>query len=250
MTLFQEMDQDRSGAPLSLLETLYAPDAGMGDIISWILDRQVLTIKRNNAFVNVAGKTFRDLIDDPDPRIGGVTFNDFQTHISSTWIIARPDHYRLESRMIGVGAWKTGAFGALLRGILHAEKGIDRSLEVIETLDFTPDDLHDAIDQCGKHGLETRLAGQSYREVMSEIVEIASDNLSSPEQGLLSPLKDMLESGMTDSDLLKNMYEEASSDREYRDNLEKIMGDINYISRVAPTRVTNLHALNYDTCGI
>lgn len=143
-----------------------------------------------------------------------LTLNDYITHIGTIWHDFRADTVRLESRMPGNAVWKSKATAALLVGALQNREGLVATEKYLDSLTITPRSLRQARDEVAFDGLQTAVGegGLTLKDMLLPILDIARAHIPAENAAYLDPLEKVLQSGLSDSDVLKMIDEHIDGD--------------------------------------
>ena len=210
--VWTDTDPDRCGIPACVFETNF----GYEQWIDYVLDVPMYFIYRDGLYLNVAGKSFRRFMNSNNKHeFFGHTasFLDFQDHITTLFPDVRLKGY-LEMRGADGGPWSIiCALPALWVGLLYDSEALERAEEIANR--FTHNDIVNARISAAKNGLNGQIGSQQIHELASHLIEIAEVGLKNRaklnKQGedetiFLRPLKIIVDSGLTQADLVRNLY--------------------------------------------
>jgi glutamate--cysteine ligase len=173
-------------------------------------------VKRGGAYHDVAGASFRDLLDGGLPQLPGerATLSDWKNHLTTIFPEVRLKNY-LEMRGADAGPWRRlCALPALWVGLLYDETSLDAAWELVK--DWSAEERQALRDEVPRTALATRFRNRTVQEVARDVVGLARDGLqrrarlgwSGPDETpFLGPVEEVAESGMTAADRLLEDYE-------------------------------------------
>jgi len=209
--IWRDTDNQRSG----LIPFVFDAGFGFESYVEWALDVPMYFVKRGDFYHDVAGQSFRDLLDGRLPGLPGerATLSDWNNHLTTLFPDVRLKKY-IEMRGADAGPWRTlTALPALWVGLLYDQTALDAAYDLIA--DWTAEERQSLRDMVPRLGLKTPLRTRTVREIAGEMVEIARAGLSRrarlnsegvDESVYLSPLQETVASGMTPAERLLAAY--------------------------------------------
>src|SRR5437764_14468316 len=134
-------------------------------------------VKRGDRYIDVAGKSFRDLMQARLPDLPGerATMSDWVNHLSAIFPEVRLKRY-LEMRGADGGPWRRlPAFAAFWVGLLYDDASLDAAWDLVK--DWTAEERQTLRDEVPKLGFKARIGQQS-------VLDLAKATLGIAEQGL------------------------------------------------------------------
>ena len=136
--IWRDTDPHRSG----MLPWAFQPGMGFERYVDYALDVPMYFVKRGERYIDVAGKSFRDLMQGRLPDLLGerATMSDWINHLSAIFPEVRLKRY-LEMRGSDGGPWRTlPALPAYWTGLLYDDLSLDAAWDVTtcRTLGFRP----------------------------------------------------------------------------------------------------------------
>ncbi len=213
--LWTRTDPDRTGWP----EFMYADDWGYGDYLEYILDVPMFFIQRRGDYINKAGDSFRDFIENGHDGFEA-TIGDFELHLSTAF-----PEIRLK-RFIEVRGADGGprdhmlAVPALWKGLVYHQPTRDAARALLE--DMSPERHAQLFMDAYKDGLDARTDHASVQELAQELVELAGQGLDAlaeeaghaSEREFLEPVREIADTGVTLADRLRADWQKFGGDRE------------------------------------
>ncbi len=210
--VWTDTDPDRCGVPACVFE----PNFGYERWVDYVLDVPMYFIHRNGEYLNVAGKSFRRFLSsDYKNEFFGCTasMSDFEDHITTLFPDVRLKGY-LEMRGADGGPWSIiCALPALWVGLLYDSEAFERAEGIANQ--FTHKDVVNARISAAKNGLKGQIGSQSILQLASQLIEIAEIGLKNrgnlnkkgeDETIFLKPLKTIINSGLTQADVVRDLY--------------------------------------------
>ncbi len=175
-----------------------------------------------------------------------LTMNDWFNHINTIWPEVRMRQW-LEMRGTDVGSSTEmiNALPAFWVGILYDDKALDKAYDLIK--DWTEEDRSYLRTQAAIDGLQTEFMGTTIQEITKNVLALSELGLNNRniknEQGdneamYLKPLHEIVETGLTQADILKDKY-----NNEWNENISKIFTECSFGAAkkhlLPTTKVTN-----------
>ena len=210
--IWRDTDNQRAG----MLPFAFEDGFGFEAYVDYALDVPMYFVKRGGAYHDVAGASFRDLLDGGLPQLPGerATLSDWKNHLTTIFPEVRLKNY-LEMRGADAGPWRRlCALPALWVGLLYDETSLDAAWELVK--DWSAEERQALRDEVPRTALGTRFRNRTVQEVARDVVGLARDGLqrrarlgwSGPDETpFLGPMEEVAESGMTAADRLLEDYE-------------------------------------------
>lgn len=213
--IWTRTDPDRCGWP----EFMYRDDWGYADYLDYMLDVPMFFIRRGDEYINKAGDSFREFIQQGHgPH--RATMGDFELHLSTAFPEIRLKQF-IEIRGEDAGPRDhMVAMPALWKGILYHEPARALARELVAE---TSPRAHAALfAEAYQNGIHGRAKNGSIRELLRELLVISADGLDAlaEEEGhpserlLLAPLEEIVDTGKSLADLLREDWERFEGDRQ------------------------------------
>jgi glutamate--cysteine ligase len=171
--IWRDTDADRSG----MLPFAFEPGMGFERYVDYALDVPMYFVKRGERYIDVAGLSFRDLMQGRLAALPGerATISDWANHISTIFPEVRLKRY-LEMRGADGGPWRRlPALPAYWVGILYDDSALDAAWELVK--DWTAAERQQLRDHVPKLGFAATIAGRT-------VLQLATTTLALAEQGL------------------------------------------------------------------
>jgi glutamate--cysteine ligase len=198
--IWRHTDPDRTG----MLPFVFEPGMGFERYVDYALDVPLYFLKRGGAYIDVAGGSFRDLLNGRLAAAPGerATIADWANHLSTTFPEVRLKRY-LEMRGADVGPReRVVAMAALTSGLFYDPDALSAASALVE--DWTAEERQTLRDDVPRLGLRATIRGRSLREVVVDMLAMARAGLARrarlnaggvDETVWLAPLEMIAESG-------------------------------------------------------
>jgi glutamate--cysteine ligase len=206
--IWEDTDPDRTG----MLPFVFEDGFGYERYCDYALDVPMYFVYRDGAYIDVAGRSFRDFLDGKLPELPGEKprLTDWVDHLSTAFPEVRLKSF-LEMRGADGGRWsRICALPALWVGLLYDDQALDAAWELAK--DWTIEQREALRGDVPKLALDAVAPdGRSMRDLARDVVEIASEGLTrrgflnsagDNEGGFHDPLRDVVASGITPADRL------------------------------------------------
>jgi glutamate--cysteine ligase len=209
--IWRDTDPHRSG----MLPWAFEPGMGFERYVDYALDVPMYFVKRGDRYIDVAGKSFRDLMHARLPDLPGerATMSDWVNHLSAIFPEVRLKRY-LEMRGADAGPWRRlPALPAYWAGLLYDDASLDAAWDLVKG--WSTAQRQKLRDDVPKLGFSTAIAGR-------RVLELAQATLTLAEQGLkrrrrvdtgghdetryLQPLQEFVTRGITPAEELLEKF--------------------------------------------
>jgi len=210
--IWLDTDRDRTG----MLPFAFERGFGFERYVDWALDVPMYFIKRGDTYHDVAGASFRDLMDGKLAALPGerATMSDWANHLSTLFPEVRLKKY-LEMRGADGGEGRViSAVPAFWVGLLYDSLALDAAWQIVR--DWTDTERQELRNAVPITALDTPFRNRTVREIAAEIVALAKAGLArrgqknaqgQDETIYLAPVEETLASGKTPADRLLDEYE-------------------------------------------
>jgi glutamate--cysteine ligase len=171
--IWRDTDPDRSG----MLPWVFEPGMGFERYVDYALDVPMYFVKRGDRYIDVAGKSFRDLMQARLPELPGerATISDWVNHLSAIFPEVRLKRY-LEMRGADAGPWrKLPALPAFWVGLLYDDASLDAAWDLVKR--WSAGERQKLRDDVPKLGFAAVIAGY-------QVLQLAKSTLTLAQQGL------------------------------------------------------------------
>ena len=172
-----EIWRDTDNARAGTLPWAFEPGMGFERWMDYALDVPMYFVKRGDKYIDVAGKSFRDLLAGKLDALPGerATISDWANHISTIFPEVRLKRY-LEMRGADSGPWRRlPAFAAYWAGILYDDDSLDAGWDLVK--DWTAEERQKLRDDVPKLGFKAEIRGRN-------VLSLAKATLTMAERGL------------------------------------------------------------------
>jgi glutamate--cysteine ligase len=209
--VWTDTDPDRTG----LLRFVFEDGFGFETYARYALDVPMYFVKRGHRYIDVSGRSFRQLMAGELPELPGETptVKDWSDHLTTLFPEVRLKQY-LEMRGADTGpASRLSALPALWTGIFYDKAALAAAWDLCKA--WSNEDRETLRLDAARTGLKGEVAGRPVRDVARDMVAIAKEGLkrrarNSPcgkdETVYLSELEEIADSGLTPADRLLELY--------------------------------------------
>src|SRR5271157_2262505 len=172
--IWRDTDPDRSG----MLPWAFEPGMGFERYVDYALDVPMYFIKRGEHYIDVAGLSFRDLMQGRLPGMPGqrATISDWANHISTIFPEVRLKRY-LEMRGADSGPWRRlPALPAYWVGILYDGDALDAAWDLVKR--WSAEARQKLRDDVPKVGFSAMIAGCNVLELAKTTIALAEKGLA------------------------------------------------------------------------
>jgi glutamate--cysteine ligase len=210
--IWRDTDPDRSG----MLPWAFEPGMGFERYVDYALGVPMYFVKRGEHYIDVAGQSFRDLMQGRLPGMPGerATISDWANHLSTIFPEVRLKRY-LEMRGADGGPWRRlPALPAYWAGILYDDDALDAAWDLVKS--WTADERQKLRDQVPKLGFAAAIAGCDVLELAKMTVALAKKGLARrrrldpaghDESRYLQPIQEYVSRGITPAQELLAKFE-------------------------------------------
>ncbi len=215
LSMRSEIWRDTDNARAGMLPFVFEPGMGFERYVDYALDVPLYFVKRGDHYHDVAGASFRDLLDGRLPQLPGerATMADWANHLSTIFPEVRLKKY-IEMRGCDVGPREhVTALPALFAGLLYDPIALDEAEQIVVDWDATQ--RQRMRDEAPRLGLSTKAAGRDLAAVGRDVVAVAKRGLARrarhdaagrDESVYLAPLEEIADSGRPLAAVLLDRY--------------------------------------------
>lgn len=205
--IWRDTDNARSG----MLPWVFEPGMSFERWVDYALDVPMYFLKRGDNYIDVSGKSFRDLLAGKLEGMPGElpTISDWANHVSTIFPEVRLKRY-LEMRGSDGGPWRRlPALPAFWVGLLYDEDCLDAAWDIVK--DWTAEERQKLRDDVPTLGFKAEIAGRSLIDISRECLDLARTGLKrrnklnargDDETRYLAPLAEIVERGTTPAEVL------------------------------------------------
>jgi glutamate--cysteine ligase len=172
--IWRDTDADRSG----MLPWAFEPGMGFERYVDYALGVPMYFVKRGERYIDVAGQSFRDLMEGRLQALPGerATISDWANHISTIFPEVRLKRY-LEMRGVDGGPWRRlPALPAYWAGILYDDDSLDAAWDLVK--DWTAAQRQKLRDDVPRIGFAAAVRGQSVLQLAKTTIALADKGLA------------------------------------------------------------------------
>jgi glutamate--cysteine ligase len=209
--VWRHTDNDRTG----MIPFAFEDGMGFERYVDWALDVPLYFVKRGQTYHDVAGQSFRDLMEGRLPSLPGerATMSDWVNHLGTLFPEVRLKRY-LEMRGADVGPTeRLAALSALWVGLLYDETALDAAWDLVK--DWSAAERQALRDAVPRQALATPFRTTTAGAVARQMIAIARSGLEArnfedwegrTETHFLDGLAALAETGRTAADELLAAY--------------------------------------------
>ncbi len=209
--IWRDTDPHRTG----MLPWAFEDGMGFERWVDYALDVPMYFVKRGDKYIDVAGKSFRDLMDGKLKELPGErpTLSDWANHLTTTFPEVRLKRF-LEMRGEDSGPRDMiCALSALWTGLLYDEQTLDAAWETVKN--WTAQERQKLRDDVPREGFNASIGSRKVRGLARDMVSMAKDGLKRrkkldrsgrDETCFLAPLEEIVEQGITPAEQLLALY--------------------------------------------
>ena len=212
--IWRDTDPDRCG----MLPWAFEPGMGFERYVDYALAVPMYFVKRGQHYIDVAGQSFRDLMQGRLPGLPGerATISDWANHISTIFPEVRLKRY-LEMRGADGGPWRRlPALPAYWAGILYDDDSLEAAWDLVKN--WTAEERQKLRDDVPKLGFAARVAGHDVLHLAKTTIALAQKGLSrrrrldaggEDERRYLRPIEEYVARGITPAERLLEKFHGA-----------------------------------------
>jgi glutamate--cysteine ligase len=212
--IWRDTDPDRSG----MLPWAFEPGMGYERWTDYALDVPMYFVKRGSRYIDVAGRSFRDLLAGKLAECPGerATVSDWANHLSTIFPEVRLKRY-LEMRGADAGRWaRLPSLTAFWVGLLYDDACLDAAWDIVKG--WTAEERQKLRDDVPRLGFRATIHGRDLLTIARETLALVRAGLArrrkfdpygADETRYLKPLEELAELGETPAEeLLRKFYGE------------------------------------------
>ncbi len=209
--IWRDTDPDRTG----MLPWAFEDGMGFERWVDYALDVPMYFVKRGDKYIDVAGKSFRDLLNGKLKELPGErpTMSDWINHLTTNFPEVRLKRY-LEMRGADCGPSEmVCALSAVWTGLLYDQQALDAAWDFVKG--WSAEERQKLRDDVPSEGFNAMIANRKVRGLAREMVALARDGLKrrakldrsgKDESHFLDPLEEIVERGTTPAEELLALY--------------------------------------------
>lgn len=203
--VWTDTDPDRCG----ILPFVFEDGMGFERYVDWVLDAPMYFVYRDNRYIDVAGRSFRDFMAGKLPELPGErpTLGDWTDHLTTVFPEVRLKKF-LEMRGADSGPVdRLYALPAFWVGLLYETAEQDAAYDLVK--DWTAEDHAYLRAEAPRTGLKTIFRGRPLQELALQVLEISRHGLKKRKKGeesYLDVMQQIAESGIVPAEELLRLY--------------------------------------------
>ncbi len=209
--IWRDTDNQRAG----MLPFAFEPGMGFERYVDYALDVPMYFVKRGDTYHNVAGASFRDLMQGKLPHLPGerATISDWANHLGTIFPEVRLKRY-LEMRGADCGSSAfINALPALFTGLYYDAAALDGAWQLAKR--WTAAGRQQLRDDVPRLGLKAVIAGRSVRDIARDVLALsraglarrAHRNAQGQDEGIyLDCLDHVVDQGRTHAEVLLERF--------------------------------------------
>jgi glutamate--cysteine ligase len=211
-----EVWRDTDNARAGMLPFAFEDGMGFERYVDYALDVPMYFVKREDEYIDVSGKSFRDLLAGQLPGMGNLraTVSDWANHVSTIFPEVRLKRF-LEMRGSDAGPWRRlPAHPAFWVGILYDDASLDAAWDLVK--DWSAAERQKLRDEVPRLGFAAKIRDRATLDLAKECLALAHAGLARrrwldhdgrDETRYLVPLDEFVARGVTPAeDLLEKYY--------------------------------------------
>jgi glutamate--cysteine ligase len=209
--IWRDTDPDRSG----MLPWAFEPGMGYERWADYALGVPMYFVKRGDRYIDVAGRSFRELLAGKLPELPGerATVSDWANHLSTIFPEVRLKRY-LEMRGADGGPWsRLPSLSAFWVGLLYDDACLDAAWGIVKG--WTAEERQKLRDEVPRLGFRAAIRGRDLLSIARETLSLARAGLTrrkkfdpygADETRYLKPLEELTERGETPAEELLRKF--------------------------------------------
>ena len=209
--IWRDTDPDRSG----MLPWAFEPGMGYERWADYALGVPMYFVKRGDRYIDVAGRSFRELLAGKLPELPGerATVSDWANHLSTIFPEVRLKRY-LEMRGSDGGPWgRLPSLSAYWVGLLYDDDCLDAAWDIVKG--WTAEERQRLRDEVPRLGFRAAIRGRDLLSIARETLSLARAGLTrrkkfdpygADETRYLKPLEELTERGETPAEELLRKF--------------------------------------------
>jgi glutamate--cysteine ligase len=199
-----------------MLPFAFEPGMSFARYVDYALDVPMYFVKREDEYIDVSGKSFRDLLAGKLPGHGNLraTVSDWANHVSTIFPEVRLKRY-LEMRGADAGPWRRlPALPAFWVGILYDDAALDAAWDLVKG--WNAAERQKLRDEVPRLGFAARIRDRSMLDLAKDCLALAESGLKRrnyldsekrDERRYLAPLQEIVARGTTPAEELLGKFD-------------------------------------------
>jgi len=226
--IWRDTDAARSG----MLPWVFEDGMGFERYADYALDVPMYFVKRDERYIDVAGRSFRDLLNGKLAELPGerATMSDWANHLSTIFPEVRLKRY-LEMRGSDGGPWRRlSSLAAFWIGLLYDDDVMQACWDLVKG--WSAQERQQLRDDVPTRGFAATIRGRTICALATEVLALSRKGLArrnrrnisgADETVYLEPLEDLAERGITPAEEMLQKY-----NNEWRGSLEPVYDEYAY----------------------
>jgi glutamate--cysteine ligase len=200
--IWRDTDNARSG----MIPWAFEPGMGFERWVDYALDVPMYFVKRGDAYIDVAGSSFRDFFEGKNPAVPGErpTLSDWANHLSTIFPEVRLKRYLEMRGADGVPWGRLPALPAFWVGLLYDDTSLAAAWDIVKH--WNAGERQALRDDVPRLGFKARIRDRYLFEIARECVALSHaglrrrgriDHLGRDESRYLEPLERIIDQGRT-----------------------------------------------------
>src|ERR1700757_4547239 len=200
--IWRDTDNARSG----MIPWAFEDGMGFERWVDYALDVPMYFVKRGDAYIDVAGSSFRDFFEGKNPAFPGErpTLSDWANHLSTIFPEVRLKRYLEMRGADGVPWGRLPALPAFWVGLLYDDVSLDAAWDIVKT--WTAAERQSLRDDVPRLGFKAKVGNRYVFEIAKECLALAhaglrrrgrNDHIGRDETRHLEPLDRIIDCGRT-----------------------------------------------------
>jgi glutamate--cysteine ligase len=210
--IWLDTDADRTGMTPFVFEDGF----GFERYVDWALDVPMYFVKRGDRYHDVAGRSFRDLLEGNLKDLPGerATLSDWKNHLSTLFPEVRLKNY-IEMRGADGGPWRRiCALPAFWVGLMYDQDSLDAAWDLVK--DWTVEERQAMRDGVASTALATPFRNRTLRDIAQDVLALSRRGLARrhnlnaeglDETMFISSLEEIVATGVTPAEVMLREYE-------------------------------------------
>ncbi len=210
--IWLDTDADRTGMTPFVFEDGF----GFERYVDWALDVPMYFVKRGDRYHDVAGRSFRDLLDGTLKDLPGerATLSDWKNHLSTLFPEVRLKNY-IEMRGADGGPWRRiCALPAFWVGLMYDQDSLDAAWDLVK--DWTLEERQALRDGVATTALATPFRNRTVRDIAQDVLALSRHGLTRrrhlngeglDETMFISSLEEIVATDVTPAERMLREYE-------------------------------------------
>ena len=174
--IWRDTDNDRAG----MLPLAFEDGMGFERYVDYALDVPMYFVKRGDDYIDVAGKSFRDLLAGKLDGMPGerATISDWANHLTTIFPGGAAQALPRDARRRSAAVARAAALPAFWVGLLYDEPALDAAWDIVK--DWTAEERQKLRDDVPRLGFKATIRGRSVLDLARETLALARAGTCAP----------------------------------------------------------------------